>query len=264
MTKLPSFRKLTDLAREGRESGAPPVRAPTPQEREVQLGQPVWSDDGARAVLFARAADNKDRWILALDPATGKTRVLAADHDDAWAGGPGGNTIGWMKNEIIHLWQGHPAFCQQLLHRLGHLYAVSWDGGEPRALTAGNWEVLNVRQSKDKSHFYVTASKDSPYENHLYELTGEPGAPPATLTRLTRAPGRHVATLSPDEHWIADVYSYTNHADSADLFRIHPEGDLHGGAERKRKQGLNITAAAADVGRAGPHMRTLQTEEPRR
>ena len=27
---------------------------------------------------MARAADNKDRWILALDPATGKTRVIAA------------------------------------------------------------------------------------------------------------------------------------------------------------------------------------------
>lgn len=203
---------------EGRESGAPPVRAPTPQEREVQLGQPVWSDDGARAVLFARAADNKDRWILALDPATGKTRVLAADHDDAWAGGPGGNTIGWMKNdrEIYFV-------CERTGY--AHLYAVSWDGGEPRALTAGNWEVLNVRQSKDKSHFYVTASKDSPYENHLYELTGEPGAPPATLTRLTRAPGRHVATLSPDEHWIADVYSYTNQPPELYVQENRPQAD---------------------------------------
>ena len=48
---------------------------------------------------MARAADNKDRWILALDPATGKTRVLATDHDDAWVGGPGANTLGWMKND---------------------------------------------------------------------------------------------------------------------------------------------------------------------
>ena len=48
---------------------------------------------------MGRAADNKDRWILALDPATGKTRVLANQHDDAWVGGPGANTLGWMKND---------------------------------------------------------------------------------------------------------------------------------------------------------------------
>ena len=41
---------------------------------------------------IARAADNKDRWILALDEATGKTRVLAHDHDDAWMDGPGVQT----------------------------------------------------------------------------------------------------------------------------------------------------------------------------
>src|SRR5205085_10286965 len=47
------------------------------RDREVQLFQLQWSEDGARAVMLARAADNKDRWVLALDPATAKTRVLA-------------------------------------------------------------------------------------------------------------------------------------------------------------------------------------------
>jgi dipeptidyl aminopeptidase/acylaminoacyl peptidase len=31
-----------------------------------------------------------------------------------------------------------------------------------------------------------------------------------TLTRLTAAAGEHAATVSPDEGWIADIYSYTN------------------------------------------------------
>ena len=69
--------------------GAPPARNAGPPERDVALFPPVWSDDGSKAVLMARAADNKDRWILALDPATGQTRVLASDHDNAWVDGPG-------------------------------------------------------------------------------------------------------------------------------------------------------------------------------
>src|SRR5207245_4445320 len=28
--------------------------------------------------------------------------------------------------------------------------------------------------------------------------------------RITAAAGRHAATISPDDRWIADVYSYTN------------------------------------------------------
>ncbi len=81
--------------------------AKTPVDRDVRLSEPRWSADGTKAVLEARATDNKDRWILALDEDTGKTRVLAHDHDDAWIDGPGiGDpdepgevTLGWMKGD---------------------------------------------------------------------------------------------------------------------------------------------------------------------
>ena len=179
--------------------GAAPPRASAPQDRDVQLFQPVWSEDGTKAAILARAADNKDRWILALDPATGKTRVLASDHDNAWVDGPGSNTLGWMKND-------RELYFQSERTGWSHLYAVPFEGGEARALTSGDWEVLNVRQSRDKSHFYLTASKESPYEQHLYEMPAEGGP----LTRLTAAPGRHSAVVSPDDASIADIYSYTN------------------------------------------------------
>ena len=171
----------------------------SPQDRDVQMSQPLWNEAGDKAVIAARSADFKDRWILALDPATGKTRVLATQHDNAWVAGPGATTLGWMKND-------REAYYQSEQTGYSQLYAVPFDGGEPRALTSGKWEVLNVRQSLDKSKFYITASKDSPYENHLYVMDGGGGP----LTRLTQAPGKHTTTLSPDEKWFADVYSYTN------------------------------------------------------
>ena len=46
-------------------------------DREIQLQAPVWNEAGTKAFLVARALDNKDRWILALDPATGKTRLCS-------------------------------------------------------------------------------------------------------------------------------------------------------------------------------------------
>ena len=91
--------------------------------------------------------------------------MLAHDHDDAWIGGPGANTLGWMKNDREIYFQSE---------RMGYsqLYAVSFEGGEARALTSGNWEVLNVRQSRDKSHFDLTATKDGPFETTSIEMSG--------------------------------------------------------------------------------------------
>src|SRR5215510_7777612 len=66
------------------------------RERNVQILNPQWSEDGKNAVALARSTDNKDRWSLLIDPATGKSKVLDHQHDDAWVGGPGAFTLGWL------------------------------------------------------------------------------------------------------------------------------------------------------------------------
>ena len=60
--------------------------------------------------------------------------------------------------------------------------------------------------SHDRSAFYLTTSEGSPYEQHLWRVPVKGGA----RTRLTMAAGLHAPTLSPDEKWFADVYSYVN------------------------------------------------------
>lgn len=169
------------------------------KDRMVSLQRPEWSEDGTRAVLLARASDNKDRWVLALDPATGGTRVLAAIHDDAWVDGPGAQTLGWMKG-------GRDVYFQSERDGYSHLYAVSHEGGEPRQLTSGRWEVLNARLSIDKSRFYLTTNEGDPTVVHFYSMPAEGGP----RTRITAAPGNHRSVLSRDEQWIADTYSYVN------------------------------------------------------
>jgi dipeptidyl aminopeptidase/acylaminoacyl peptidase len=167
--------------------------------REVRLTPPLFNEQGTQAVLMARAADNKDRWILALDTATGKTRVVFSDHDDAWIGGPGDNTLGWLKN-------GSQVYFQSERDGWAHLYTVPAAGGEPRQLTSGKFEVEAVDLSNDGTTFYLTTSEAGPAERHLYSMSVQGGP----RTRLTAAPGSHRAVLSPDEKYLADVYSYVN------------------------------------------------------
>ena len=187
----------TEQRREGQTEAA---RAAAEQrERDVQLFQPLWSEDGTKAVMLARSADNKDRWILALDPATGKTRPIVTMHDDAWIDGPGAFTLGWMRdNQHIYFQSERDGYA--------HLYAVSFDGGEPRQLTSGKWEVTGVQMSDDKARFFLTTSEVHPGERHLYVMAEGGGE----RAKITSSPGNNQAFVSPDERALALIYSYSN------------------------------------------------------
>jgi len=196
---------------EQKSDGNPPIEAPKEEprarrgppamrERAVMLSVPVWSEDGKNAVLMGSSADNKDRWILALDAATGKTRVLFSDHDDAWLGGPGsGSTaMGWVNDNEVYFQSERDGY--------SHLYTVPYAGGEAKQLTSGRWEVHEALLSRDKSRFYLTTSEVHPGERQFYSMPAGGGA----RTRLTRTTGSHDVALSLDESRMADVYSYSN------------------------------------------------------
>lgn len=174
---------------------------------EMRLSEPVWSSNGTKAVFDARALDNKDRWIMALDESTGKTKVVAYDHDDAWIGGPGigdpdepgDETLGWMKGD-------QEIYFQSERSGYSHLYVAPVAGGEAKALTSGAWEVDSAVLSRDKSKFFLVTDEADPGEQEVYEMSADGGP----RTRLTALPGGHTCVPSPDERWFADVYSYTN------------------------------------------------------
>ena len=172
---------------------------PQPRDREVQLSQPVWSEDGKNAVLSARAVDHKDRWIMQLDPTTGKTRVIASTHDEAWVGGPGSFSLGWLPdNKHVYFQSERDGF--------SHLYTVSINGGEPTQLTSGQFEISDVRISEDKSKFYFTSSEGGPFERNLYSMPLNGGA----RTKLTSMAGNNQAVVSPDDGKLAIVRSFAN------------------------------------------------------
>jgi dipeptidyl aminopeptidase/acylaminoacyl peptidase len=174
-------------------------RGREPRERDVQFSSVQWSEDGKNVVLMARAADNKDRWVMFVDPATGKTRVLDQLHDDAWIQGLGSFTLGWLgDNKRVYFLSERDGYA--------HLYTASVDGGAPKQLTSGQFEVSDVKLSEDKTKFYFTSSEGSPFERHFYSMSVEGG----TRTRITSMTGNNQATLSPDESALAILRSTGN------------------------------------------------------
>ncbi|MGI8783967.1 MAG: prolyl oligopeptidase family serine peptidase [Acidobacteriota bacterium] len=169
-------------------------------ERAISMQAPEWSEDGHNAFILARADDDKDRWMLLLDMATGKTRVLDHLHDDAWISGPGSFTAGWMPD-------GREIYFVSEKTGYAHLYVVSLgERATPRALTSGNFEIYDLQLSKDKADWYLGTNEIHPGERHFYRMPLQGGA----RTRLTANPGFNGVTLAPDESSLAIVYSFAN------------------------------------------------------
>jgi len=182
-----------------------------PKDRDVQLSLLRWSEDGKNAVLMARSADNKDRWVMLLDAANGKTKVLVSMHDDAWIDGPGATTLGWLPDNA-HV------FFESERDGFAHLYSVAITGGEPVPLTSGQFEVSDVQLSPDKTKFYFTSSEGSLFERHFYSMALTGGA----RQRITGLPGLNQIDVSPDNTVLADVRSYSNKPPELYLFANQP------------------------------------------
>ena len=176
---------------------------PATELRRVQPFGPYWSEDGQRAFLVVRSTDNKDRWIVALDPASQKISLLDRQHDDAWINGPGigyeGGNVGWMPDNRRVWFQSEET-------GYSHLYTVDVASGQKKALTSGKFEVQKAQLSRDKKTWYLAANATQPGVLHFYHmpLAGGP------LRQITTRDGASEATVSPDGKQLAVRYSYTN------------------------------------------------------
>jgi dipeptidyl aminopeptidase/acylaminoacyl peptidase len=183
---------------------------PLEPKRGMSWSMPELSADGTFAVAGVRSADNKDRWLVVVDPATGKSRVIDHLRDEAWvrgAGVTGRSGAGGFGSGVAFLNDNRRAVFLSERDGWMHLYAidVAQDGAQPVQLTSGPWEIADARLSGDGTKFHLTTTEVHPGERHVYVMNADGGA----RTRITTATGAHDLTLSPDETAAADVYSYS-------------------------------------------------------
>jgi dipeptidyl aminopeptidase/acylaminoacyl peptidase len=180
----------------------PPKRVP----RDIFFNGPYWSEGGSHAVLDIRSQDRKDRWLILLDPASGKLTLLDRQRDEAWIAGPGigdgedenvGNT-GWIDENTF--------WYQSETSGYSHLYKVNVTTGEKTQLTHGAYEVLDAALSKGKKYFYITTNENDPGQQQYYRLSisGGPAEP------ITTMKGANLVTLSPNDQQLAILNSYSN------------------------------------------------------
>ncbi|MDT0641969.1 prolyl oligopeptidase family serine peptidase [Zunongwangia sp. F363] len=176
------------------------------KERQVIPSGTYFSENGEKAVVNLRSADNKDRWIAEVNLETGALKVLDRQHDDAWIAGPGvgytywgGGTMGWLPdNEHIYFQSEETGF--------SHLYLLDVETGTKKALTKGNYEVFDPFLSNDKKSWYLTTSQVDAGERHFYKMPVMGGK----MEQLTQMTGKNEVYLSPDEKYMAILHSSSN------------------------------------------------------
>jgi dipeptidyl aminopeptidase/acylaminoacyl peptidase len=176
-----------------------PAGKPDPApKRDVRWGSPSLSPDGRMAVTSVRAVDNTERWLVKIDPATGKTTVLDHIKDEAWVRDGG---QGWLPdNKRYWFLAEHDGWM--------HLYTVDTSGSGParKQLTTGKFEIDAVELSADGSTFYIQSTEVHPGERHLYALSVDGGA----RTKLTSQSGSHQGAIAPDNTTFGLVSSFSN------------------------------------------------------
>lgn len=166
--------------------------------RDVVINPAGWSPDSKWLLLDIRSNDNKDRWLATWSPATQRLKTIDRQRDEAWIGGPGMFTRGWLDKENIYYQSEKTGY--------SHLYRANVVTGVTQAITAGKYEVQSVELSRDKKWFYITSNEAHPGEKHFYRIsvTG------SDKQRFTSTTGSNESKISPDEKYIATLYSYSN------------------------------------------------------
>jgi dipeptidyl aminopeptidase/acylaminoacyl peptidase len=182
-------------------------------ERDIR-GTAV-SPNSRHVLIRVDTHDNEDRWYAVVDLPSMETRVVDHLHDDAWVGGPGSFTAGFMPD-------GETVYFVSERTGWAHLYTVPAAGGDATALTSGEWEVLSASLSLDQRSWNVTANKDGFAEVHFYTM-------PSTgveLTRVTSAMGRQDASVSPDGRWLSMTHSEANRPPELHIQENRPDRDM--------------------------------------
>ena len=174
------------------------------EDRKVSVNGPFWNPDGSQAVVTVSALDNKDRWIMKLNQASGGLSLLDRQRDEAWIGGPGiggsfgGGNMGWIDNNTFYF--------QSEATGYSHIYTININSGDKKQITSGKYEVQSLQLSNDKKSFYFTANMEHPGITHFYRIPVQGG----TSVKLSSMKGGNEVSLSPDEKWLAIRHSYSN------------------------------------------------------
>jgi len=137
--------------------GSGQVKVDLGRDRDIYLARVDWSKDGRILYVQRESRDQKTLDLLAIDPATGKAKILLTEKAKSWIN---------LSNNFTPLSDGSFLWWSEKTGH-GHLYHVR--DGRWTALTSGSWEVRDIIGVDEKQGLvYFTGNRETPLEQQLY------------------------------------------------------------------------------------------------
>ena len=170
-----------------------------------------WNEASDRVALMLRAVDNKDRWIVSLDPAIGKLQTRHRLSDAAW--------INWKFNEYDWMPDGRSLWLLAENSGYSHLY-LNDANGRSRALTSGRWEASSPELAADGRSFYFVCNRARPVDYEVCTVPVNGGG----VREVTALDGVESFSLSPDGQRLLVTHSSAYIPSRVSVLGVNGEG----------------------------------------
>jgi dipeptidyl-peptidase-4 len=174
--------------------GGPRVKVDLGAEADIYLARVAWSKDGRTLYVQRQARDQRRLDLLAVDPATGRGKVILTETSPHWV--DLGDDFKPLKDGTF-LWSSERSGYR-------HLYLYAADGKVIRQVTDGAWPVEKIEGLDEAARTVIFAAhKDRPGERRIYAVSY---AKPAQPKPLTSAGGWWTVTVASKGGAFAGTY----------------------------------------------------------
>ncbi len=216
---------------------------------ELATGQTTWMDAGGDSntylarmewaaspteLVIQRLNRHQNRIdVMLADARTGRTRTLFADTDPAWVDVD--DDLNFVRGGSQLLWTSERDGYNQI-------YLYDRGGRVVRKLTPQPWDVTGINGIDEKNGWvFFTGTVGNATERHLYRVRLDGRG----LQRLSREPGTHSASVSPDGRFYVSVHS---RAGVPPVSRLHrADGTVVRTLEENRRVAANLAATGVQA-----------------
>ena len=164
-------------------------------DADIYLARVAWAKDGRTLYVQRQTRDQRRLDLLAVDPATGKGKVILSETSPHWVD---------ITDDFRPLKDGTFLWSSERSGYL-HLYLHAADGKLIRQVTRGDWPVEQIEGIDEATSTVIfSAHRDSPVERRIFSVSwAKPGAPKA----LTSGGGNWTVTVAETGGAFAGTYN---------------------------------------------------------
>jgi dipeptidyl-peptidase-4 len=190
--------------------------------RNNYLARMEWAANSDEVIVQQLNRLQNTNIVMLGDVHTGKVRPILTEKDEAWVdiawGDIDWDKTGLARGDVEWLDEGQRFLWASERDGWRHIYSVSRDGRDVKAITPGNYDVISVERVDPKNGWvYFIASPENATQRYLYRVRTD-GTGKERLTPTL--PGTHGYNISPRGDVAIHTFSTFNKVTATDIVRL--------------------------------------------